>query len=249
VTSSEIPQPETSAHSQEHSDRRGLLIRRWALLGVSRFSEIQFLVLLLVLFVTSPFVEGLPRGQTIEAALLSMALLSAVVAVGGRRTTLIVAILLVTPAAVGRWVHHHHPDVMPVAGYLVPAILFAGFVVWHHLWFILKAPEVDSRVLCAGMSTYLMLGLLWSLVYLLIASVDPGAFAITVEPDGKRTMTGFTAFYFSFVTLCTTGYGDIAPVARVARMAAVMESIAGTFYMAILISRLVSLHTARGLRN
>jgi hypothetical protein len=31
-------------------------------------------------------------------------------------------------------------------------------------------------------------------------------------------------------------------------MAAVMESITGVFYMAILLSRLVSLHTARGLR-
>jgi len=224
---------------------------RWSTLGVSRFSEAQFLILLLLLFVTSPFIEDLPSGPLIEVILLTLVLTSAVVAVGGRHRSLFAALLLVLPVAAGRWGHHYRPDLIPPAIYLGFAVVFAGFVVGHHLWFILKAPEVDSRVLCAGISTYLMLGLLWSFLYLLIASVDPEAFAFSsgTGPESGREMSGFTAFYFSFVTLSTTGYGDITPVARVARMAAVIESMSGTFYMAILLSRLVSLHTARGLRS
>jgi hypothetical protein len=36
--------------------------------------------------------------------------------------------------------------------------------------------------------------------------------------------------YFSFVTLTTTGYGDIAPVTAHAQSLAILEQLAGTFY-------------------
>ena len=57
-------------------------------------------------------------------------------------------------------------------------------------------------------------------------------------------MKGFTAIYCSFITLCTIGYGDIVPASGAARMLAMIEGIVGTFYMAILVARLVSLHTS-----
>ena len=56
-------------------------------------------------------------------------------------------------------------------------------------------------------------------------------------------MTTFNAFYFSFSTLSSVGYGDITPVSKVARMLAVMETITGILYVAVLISRLVSLYS------
>ena len=45
--------------------------------------------------------------------------------------------------------------------------------------------------------------------------------------------------YFSFVTLTTLGYGDIVPVAPLARSLAVLEALTGVLFMAVLISRLV----------
>ena len=56
-------------------------------------------------------------------------------------------------------------------------------------------------------------------------------------------MDGFTALYFSFITLSTVGYGDIAPVSKAARMLAPMESVVGLFYVAVLISRLVAIYS------
>jgi len=41
-------------------------------------------------------------------------------------------------------------------------------------------------------------------------------------------MEGFNAFYFSFITLSTVGYGDITPVSKVARMLAATEAMTGT---------------------
>jgi hypothetical protein len=46
------------------------------------------------------------------------------------------------------------------------------------------------------------------------------------------------------VTLCTIGYGDITPVSKAARMLTVTEAIAGLFYVAVLISRLVAIYSS-----
>ena len=54
----------------------------------------------------------------------------------------------------------------------------------------------------------------------------------------------FNSIYFSFATLSTIGYGDISPVAGVARMLAVAEAVVGMFYVTMLIARLVSLYSA-----
>jgi hypothetical protein len=58
-------------------------------------------------------------------------------------------------------------------------------------------------------------------------------------------MSGFTGLYFSFITLSTVGYGDIIPVSDVARMLAIVEAMFGTFYVTLLIARLVSLYSSK----
>jgi hypothetical protein len=104
---------------------------------------------------------------------------------------------------------------------------------------------VDANVLCAGISGFLITGLAWAPAYLAVARLNPAAFNLPVPPGGgTAVMDSFSAFYFSFITLCTVGYGDIAPVSKVARMLALLEAITGLFYMAVLISRLVSLHAS-----
>jgi len=49
-----------------------------------------------------------------------------------------------------------------------------------------------------------------------------------------------TFVYLSFVTIATLGYGDIAPVTPQARSLATLEAIFGTFYVVVIIARLVA---------
>jgi voltage-gated potassium channel len=211
--------------------------------GALQHSTIELLMALGLLFVFTPFVEDLSQGDMLEAMLLTLVMVLAVFVVRGGRTTWVIALLLLAPALTGKWLNHFRPDLLHPAIFLVASVIFFAFVMARLLLFIVRAPRVDTNVLCAGVSGFLILGLLWTSLYLTVARLNPNAFTLPSGPGLPNTLDGFSAFYFSFITLCTVGYGDIAPVSNVARMLAMTESITGLFYMAVLISRLVSMYS------
>ena len=57
------------------------------------------------------------------------------------------------------------------------------------------------------------------------------------------------ALYFSFVTLTSTGYGDILPTHPVTRGLANLEALVGQLYPATLIARVVTLELAHRERD
>src|SRR6266516_1460946 len=219
------------------------LFMRWPL-KFRRFSTVQLLIALTLLFLSFPFVEEVNGGDIIVSVLLSLVLISAVLAVASSGRTLVVAVLLMIPAIAGRWINHFRPDLVPPAVFLIAGLALVAFVVFNLMRFILRAPSVDAEVLCASISAYLMLGLLWTMAYWLVDQLTPGgAFSFNTNA-GTRSMNGFTGFYFSFITLSTVGYGDITPVSRIARWLAAMEAMTGLLYVAVLIARLVSLYSS-----
>ena len=213
--------------------------------GVWRYSFVELLAALIALFAVTPFVEDLPRGDLIEGGIMTLVLISALLAVGGRRKVFGFALLLLVPTIIAKWTHHSFPHLFSPTAYLACGLFFIGFVVANILGFILRASQVDAEVLCAGVSVYLLIGLLWAMAYVLLGGLAPDAFSFANEPSGSRTMTGFNAFYFSFTTMSTVGFGDITPVSKVARTLAVLEAITGMFYVAVLISRLVAMYSLK----
>ena len=210
-----------------------------------RFSAIELLVALAALFVSFPFIESLSAGALIESILLTLVLVSALLTIATRPRILIVAALLALPALIGRWLNHYRPDLVPPEVFLIGGIVFVLFVVGNLLRFVLSAPSVNTEVLCASISAYLLLGLLWTLGYWLIAELIPDAFAFNASTEADRSMKGLNGLYFSFITLSTVGYGDITPVSKVARMLAAAEAVTGLLYVAVLIARLVALHASQ----
>jgi len=209
-----------------------------------RFSAVQLLIALALFFIWAPFVEEIEGGELIVSALFSLVLLAGVVAVADSKRVLVIAIVLAIPAIAGRWMNHFRPDLVPPHVFLTAGLILIAFVVANLLRFVLRAPSVNADVLCASISAYLMLGLMWTLAYWLVDQLTPGgAFSFNTN-GGTRSINGFTGFYFSFITLSTVGYGDITPVSRIARWLAAMEAMTGLLYVAVLIARLVSLYSA-----
>jgi hypothetical protein len=74
--------------------------------------------------------------------------------------------------------------------------------------------------------------------YRLLAGFVPGAFAIGGAPVDFATISQKLSYY-SFITLTSTGYGDITPVHPYARSLATMEALAGNLFLTVLVARLV----------
>ena len=211
---------------------------------VFRFSVGYFLGVLVLNILISPFLDPLRGGILIETTLMTLVLLFAVLSIAGGRRAL-VGVVLVAPAALGEWLSFWRPEMLIYVMTRGAGLLFIGFVVVQLLRFIVYAPRVDSEVLCAAVAGYLLSGLAWSLAYSLLGRLDPNSFVFTLGPKSTESMKGFTALYFSFITLSTVGYGDIVPVSGPARMLAIVEAMFGMFYVTLLIARLVSLYSSK----
>jgi hypothetical protein len=85
----------------------------------------------------------------------------------------------------------------------------------------------------------MLLGLTWAIIYLILLSIDPEAFSGIDTGSWQELFASVS--YYSFVTLTTLGYGDILPKNHLAEFFVYMETIIGVFYMAIIVSSLVSL--------
>jgi Ion channel len=127
--------------------------------------------------------------------------------------------------------------------------LLLAFVTWNTLRSVLKQKAVTSETISMSISVYLLLGFTWSLLYVVIFLLQPDAFSIAGVVSGHaavQTSIFATFGYFSLITLSTVGYGDIAPLSMQARFATAAEGIAGQFYLAILVARLVGMQMSQG---
>lgn len=89
----------------------------------------------------------------------------------------------------------------------------------------------------AGISGYLILAFLWAGLYALHERILPGGLVDSSKMVIHAEEGDF--LYYSFITLTTTGYGEILPVSPSARMLASFQSVAGTLYLAVFIAALL----------
>jgi Ion channel len=102
--------------------------------------------------------------------------------------------------------------------------------------------SVDVQTVLGALSLYVLLGLFFASLYALVAEIGDGSF-FTRGDDGT---TG-ERLYFSFVTISTTGFGDLAPASGVGRAFAVMEIVIGQLYLVTVVAILVTAATRRRL--
>jgi hypothetical protein len=105
-------------------------------------------------------------------------------------------------------------------------------------------PVTHHRIQGA-IAVLLLIGLVWANAYELLYLIHPDAFSGAVgNAPGLQTW-----IYYSFVTLTTTGYGDITPVHPIARSLAIFEALSGQLYIAVTLARLMALHVSAGGRH
>jgi len=124
-------------------------------------------------------------------------------------------------------------------------LVFFAYVTWSQLRSLLKQREITSETISMSISVYLLIGLTWGLLYIVIFTRHPEAFSFGASPAVSPEHMFPIFIYFSLTTLSTIGFGDITPLTLQARYAAVAEGITGQFYLAVLVARLVGMQMSR----
>ena len=105
---------------------------------------------------------------------------------------------------------------------------------------VLAIGEIDLNKIIGSLALYLLLGMIWSVIYLMIMVGDHTAFSGVTAGHWQENFAHMS--YYSFVTLTTLGYGDVLPVSRIAEFFVYMEAVIGVFYMAIIVASLINSH-------
>ena len=190
-----------------------------------------------------PFLEDSPAGRQLFALFGLLVLGLTIVAV--RATPLLswVAVLIAAPAVVLLMIQvvSGNQDLTPwAAGFEAALYTYAAVAMLHYM---LADEEVTTDELFAIGAVFTLFAWAFAHVYVVVQALEPGAFTAAVHAGADRTWTEL--LFLSFTTLSSTGLSDVVPIAGHARSVVMIEQLAGLFYIAMVVTRLVSLNAAR----
>ena len=123
------------------------------------------------------------------------------------------------------------------------AILWLVYAVVLVVAALFRTKRVDTNMILAAIVAYLLAAVAFAQVFLLIEIFEPGSFR-GLPTGGTQHDVEHALMYFSFVSITTMGYGDLVPVSELARSCSSLTGMFGTLYLAVMIARLVGLHSA-----
>jgi hypothetical protein len=164
----------------------------------------------------------------IVASRHSVALIIAAIAVGVRALTEILAVQRATLRM----------DALDSVSTIVVLVAF-GFVVSR---VVFEAGRITMHRLLGALVLYLAIAMIFAWIYRVIAIAVPAAFSgLHLRAGGVFTIAPFN--YFSLAALTTLAYGDITPVAPIARSLAMLEAMIGQLFPALVLGRILTLYS------
>jgi hypothetical protein len=145
-----------------------------------------------------------------------------------------------------------------IAGASVPARMYHGglevlvLVAWSAMLLLVPVAilrkvgkeftkeGVDLEVVLGALCAYLFIGVYFVFLYDVMANLSKSPFFAQPGADSKLNY-----LYFSFITLTTTGYGDLSPAFGPGQMIAVTEAIIGQLYLVSVVAIVVSAYGKR----
>jgi voltage-gated potassium channel len=195
---------------------------------------------LLLTLVGDPIVKAIGLTGNLLQVFVGLNLLAAAVPLDSRKGRWVLPAILIAAvlARVGS-VQIGHAGLSTASLVLWTAI--ALYAVFGALRFVLRSSTITPEHLYAALSAYLLAGVFLGVLYWSLDQVWPDSIVVT-GPAASHPFMLAEGIYFSFITLATVGYGDMVPGNNVVRGLAIVEAIAGQFYLAVMIARLMSLY-------
>lgn len=133
--------------------------------------------------------------------------------------------------------------------------LFSGWSAIRLIRLLAMERAVTGAVLRGALAGYLMLGLAAGMLLCALETIQPGSFSnvtFSGDVDPSTPVWGLSfvkLHYFAFVSLTTTGYGDVLPQTSLAQLVSMVIAVAGTFYVAAVMGVLISRLTVQESRE
>lgn len=124
--------------------------------------------------------------------------------------------------------------------YTVGVTLYMVFIIALVINQIFASGRITARKIAGGVAVYLLLGHLWTSLYLTLYMLAPDSFQFGGESIAEEEAIEKLS-YFSIVSLTTIGYGDLLAVSPMARILAMTEGLLGQLFPTIFIAKLVAL--------
>ena len=128
---------------------------------------------------------------------------------------------------------------------LIAQCAFHSFVIVCLLRYILSDDDMTLDELYAAAALYVLLAFAFSFVLAAVEQLSPGSFYINPANNPDGVVGWWDLVYFSFTCLTSVGFGEITPVSDFARSVVMIEQMSGVLFLAIVISRLISMHSSR----
>ncbi|MEU4691509.1 ion channel [Actinoplanes sp. NPDC023714] len=109
--------------------------------------------------------------------------------------------------------------------------LLAPIPIVRHLG---RLKGVDRQTLLGALAAYLLIGMSFGFAYQCLAALQPGPL---FGDNGDPTLAD--SLFFSFVTMTTTGYGDLVPAGNPAQSIAVLEALTGSLFLVTAVAKVV----------
>ena len=201
---------------------------------------LYFLVSITLLIIIGPLVKTNVYGKIVFSVIVLFVLISGINSISRDRNHFLVSCLLGLPWIVVSIATTVSGKVHPGFYEALLGAVFFIYVTVLTLSYVLKDQRVTADTLYGAICVYILLGIAWSLFYVLLDSLVPGAFVSANHVENILHWPDFV--YYSFVTLTTLGYGEITPISQTARTFAFLEAVVGQVYLAIIVARLVAMY-------
>lgn len=190
-----------------------------------------------------PFMEETVLGQSLVAAFGLVVLVLAVRAVRATPSLWWVAVTLAVPALLllTAQVVTGNAGLAPYSAGFEAALYF--YAAASMLRYMLHDDRVTTDELFAIGAVFTLLAWAFAYVYVVVQALQPGSFIAAIDPSADRSWTEL--LFLSFTTLSSTGLSDVVPVQGHARSVLMIEQLCGLFYIAMVVTRLVSLKAVR----
>ncbi len=140
-------------------------------------------------------------------------------------------ILLLLQAATGS------DDLQPYSSALEALLYF--YAAWALIAYMLRDHRVTRDELFAVGATFTLVAWGFAYLYIVCQAIYPGSFAAASHAAEPRTW--LELLFLSVTSLTSVGLSDVVPLKAFARGVVMIEQVAGLGYIALVVSRLVSL--------